>query len=469
MRQTAFRILALTLALLLASSALMACQADVSVNTNNTDETTADTTTQDTTVATDPVTEPITSAPETDPPATTPPETDPPVTNPPETDPPETDPPQTNPPETDPPETKPVVTDPVETMMPVPEHEVFYPEVSEDERYESHKLSLTDKKVTSLLKIQGRSATVASGITLDWSASAVEFYAYCSGEIKMNFTVSAQEDVLFRVFVDCESKNTVIAKKDTAGTYTMASGLSEGRHLIRILRLTDVETGCVGIMATLNYIEMNGVLTNRPEDKEFMIEFLGDSVTCAVGAKSSFNNYAYADLSYAYKTAQKLDTDYSMVCISGIGTLSGTQRHDDRGDNILTIYDYINHYRTKSVKYTPERTADLVVIATNANDDASPKEKVYKEHVKELIALIKKTHGEDTKIVWIFGMYNSRATIDLYVKQIFKELGGKEAGYYTLQLPRNNDGGDNHPTEEYHNKYAGNLANLIRSENILTK
>ena len=442
MKNKAFRILALTLALLFVFSALAACGDD----TPNTQETT--TGAPSTTTAPN-TTEPVTTAPVTTVPTTTVPVTNPPVTNPPVTTPPE--------------------TDPVETMMPVPENEIFYPNVSEAKRYENRKLQLTDKEVCDLIKIQGRSAGTDSGITLDWSGSAVEFYTYCSGDINMNFTVSDQESVIFRVFVDCESVGMVIADKITTKTYTMAKNLAEGRHLIRILRLTDVETSCVGIMASLNYIEMNGVLTNRPEDKEFMIEFLGDSVTCGVGTKSPTNGYAYADLSYAYKTAQKLDADYSMVCISGIGTLSGTDRHDARGDNILTIYDYINHYRSKFAKYEPERKADLVVIATNANDDSSPKEKTYKEHVKELIALIKATHGEDTKIVWIFGMYNSRSNPDTYVRQIFKDYGGKEAGYYTLQLTRNNDGGDAHPTGEYHDKYAASLTGFIRKENILSK
>ena len=440
MKQIPLRWLSLALCFLMLLSVLSACQTEeVPQGTSST--TTAPVTTEPVTTApitTEPVTtEPVTTVPTTTVPGTTVPTTTEPVTEAPE------------------------------TLMPIPENEVFYPNVSEDDLYESRVLNTIDKNVADLLKIQGRTATTSNGITLDWSGSAVEFYAYFSGDLSMTFTVSPQESVLFRVFVDYEELGTVAVEAGKTKSYVMAESIPEGRHLVRVLRLTDVETNCVGIMAELCSIELCGVLTNRPEDRAYMIEFLGDSVTCAVGAKSAYSGGAYADLSFAYKVAQKLNADYSMVCISGIGTMTGTSRHNARGDNILTIYDYINHYRTKQVKYSPTRKADLVVIATNANDAASPNEKAYKAHVKELIELIKKTHGEDVKIMWVFNMYTSRATLDTYVRQIFKEYGGKEAGYYTQQLTVDNSGGENHPTAESHDKYASSIVNLINRENIL--
>ena len=49
------------------------------------------------------------------------------------------------------------------------------------------------------------------------------------------------------------------------------------------------------------------------------------------------------------------------------------------------------------------------------------------------------------------------------VKEAIDELGGEEAGIYTLKLTKNTGGGDGHPTKSGHVKAAEELTNFILS------
>ena len=339
-----------------------------------------------------------------------------------------------------------------------------YPMVSAEERYTERTLSLTTKQVSKRIKADGRSYVSGKGMTLDWSAAALEFRADCEGTLKARFY--ATMEVTVKVYVDGNYRKTLTLAKAKYSDCTLATGLTAGEHTVRLLRTTKVEFSNVGALAELCEITLSGVLKERPADKQYMIEFVGDSVTSGVGTQVG-DETAYGDETYAYQTAQRLGTDYSIVSVPGIGTLTSTSRHN--GLNISTVYDKYNYYRTPSWTYEPdERKADLVVFATNANDPASSDETQFKQQVRTLITKAQRTHGNDTKFIWVFNMYNNKdATLNQYVKDVFAEYGGEAAGFYTLDFYVNNLGGVEHPSGAAHDDYTDLLVELIQSKHIL--
>ncbi|MBQ9783585.1 MAG: hypothetical protein IJW44_03600 [Clostridia bacterium] len=338
-----------------------------------------------------------------------------------------------------------------------------YPVVSETERYLERTLSLTDKKVAKRIKADGRSYVSGKGMTLDWSAAALEFRADCEGTLKVE--LYAALEVTVKVYVDGEYVKTLILPEAQFSEHTLAPYLTKGEHTVRLLRITKVEFGNVGATADLCNITLSGVLKERPADKQYMIEFVGDSVTSGVGTRMN-DTAAYGDETYAYQTAQCLGTDYSIVSVPGIGTLTSTSRHN--GLNISTVYDKYNYYRSFTPAYEPERQADLVVFATNANDPANSDATAFKSQIRTLVAKARRTHGNDTKFIWVFNMYNNKdATLNQYVKDVFAEYGGEAAGFYTLSFYVDNSGGDVHPSGAAHDDYTDLLVNFIQSKNIL--
>lgn len=114
MNRTLLRCIAVILALMILSSALVAC--DTPANEDPTGTTGSQ--------PSDP--------PASDPPASDPPASDPPATDPPATEPPVTEPPVTEPPATEPPATQPPVTEPPATEPPAPENDIGKP-ITQDE------------------------------------------------------------------------------------------------------------------------------------------------------------------------------------------------------------------------------------------------------------------------------------------------------------------------------------------------
>ena len=321
--------------------------------------------------------------------------------------------------------------------------------------------------VLEKLNVLGRCVLTDNGLTADWSASGIEFVADCKNMVKI--TVNASRDCRFNFYMDdAEMKaiNVTAGKK----TYTLVNNLDAGVHKFRFVKSSMVEHGTVGVTVEIESIELYGELGDATA-REHYIEFIGDSITCGVGASSAASTEAYSELSYAYLAANKLDADYSLVSISGIGAGKSTDRHG--GLLMGEVYSLNNYYRSKTDKYEPSRKADLVVINLNTNDKGSFDQVSMKEQfvakVKDLIDQVKALHGEDVKIVWVMGMMNdpSYLYVDAWTMQYLRSLGGEEAGYYYFLAEKNNAGASSHPIASAHASVANSLAEFINSKGIL--
>ena len=103
-------------------------------------------------------------------------------------------------------------------------------------------------------------------------------------------------------------------------TYTAFESDSEKSVDVQIIKLSECAMSTIGIKP----IKLGeGEKIEPAKAKDLKIEFIGDSITCGYGVDDPDKEHHFktstedVTKAYAYKTAQALDADYSMVSISG--------------------------------------------------------------------------------------------------------------------------------------------------------
>ena len=308
--------------------------------------------------------------------------------------------------------------------------------------------------------VQGRSSVVDHAVTADWSASGIEFNATYVGSIYVSG--KATNTVQFRVYVN--GVETGVISFGTAQETKLLPGtlcLKETTANIRLVRLEYVKDG----LATLKTVIVNGTVHKWEEERKF-VEFIGDSITCGFGSVTQ-DSTKDGSRTFAYLTACEFDVDYSMVAISGIGVNESTDQH---GVNTIgDFYKYNCWYRNNTALYEPEKKADLVVVNLNTNDvNNGATEAPYKADLKALIADIRAIHGEEVNIVWIIGQMSAASSApNVWLRDVFTELGGEDAGLYIIETTKNNSGGGAHPNYSNHKVTAEKLIEFINEKDFL--
>ena len=320
--------------------------------------------------------------------------------------------------------------------------------------------SYTIKNNADKVKVTGRTSLGVYGYALDWSASAIEFNATCKGNVSVKMTASGSS--VFAVFVNGEcTKNITVS--GSSKSYTIAENLEEGTYHFRLFKITGVQS-----TSSISHITVSGTLEEAPAEKQYLVEFIGDSITCGSGANYTAANQDtsyHAELSWAYLLSQSLNVDYTVVAIGGIGVAHSNSSHDGRTMNDL--YPLTCYYRDAKAEYTAERKADLVIIGLNTNDGNTPTQSDYTAAAMKLINAVKKVHGDDVKILWVSTMMYGPNNCDYWAKSILTSLGGEAAGYYFTTGRPNNLGGNTHPNADGHLTNAEMVKTFIDSKKIL--
>ncbi|MCR5167209.1 MAG: GDSL family lipase, partial [Oscillospiraceae bacterium] len=109
-------------------------------------------------------------------------------------------------------------------------------------------------------------------------------------------------------------------------TYEIFSSDEDKENTVSIIKLSEASNSAFGIRDITVDSDNDPVPT---EGKALKIEFIGDSITCGYGVDDEVKEHHFSTATedgtktYAYKAAQALDADYSMVCNSGHGIISG--------------------------------------------------------------------------------------------------------------------------------------------------
>lgn len=336
-------------------------------------------------------------------------------------------------------------------------------------------------------KIIGRTTIDSNALWLVQSASAAEFKVTAKSlSVTMIGDSSATgentSNARFAVYVDGE--RVVDECMTTAEqTYEVFSYAEPKEVTVKIIKLSESAQSIIGIKS----ISVTDASSLTPtENKSIKIEFIGDSITCAYGVDDENRDHSFsthtedATKSYAYKTAELLDTDYSLVCYSGHGIISAYTGDGTVNTSGLVPGIYTQIGKTWS-SVTPDVNKlnwdfsdfqpDYVVLNLGTNDASYVQNNAEKgtafqtEYIKFLKVI--RENSPDAHIIGALGVMGA----DLYkyveaaVSEYTQQTGDTNISTIKLKQIDSADGyaADWHPTEATHTKAAAQLAEYIKS------
>lgn len=255
---------------------------------------------------------------------------------------------------------------------------------------------------------------------------------------------------------------------------------------IKIIKLSETAHSTFGIKPL---VLGEGESVAPVESKALKMEFIGDSITCGYGVDDEVKEHHFSTTTedvtkaYAYKTAQLLDADYSMVSISGWGIISGyTNDPEKKSDKqqIPLYYGKLGYSYNKFAGTTAPQDIDwdfsryqpdVIVINLGTNDNSYVKGNMDKRNefsaaYKEFIGQIREKNP-DAHIFCVLGIMGAELFNDVGEAALkFSEENGDDKVHF-LQLPTQ-DGSlgfaaDWHPTEGTHQVAAEYLAGEIKN------
>ena len=256
------------------------------------------------------------------------------------------------------------------------------------------------------------------------------------------------------------------------------------KHVVRVIKLSEAAMSTCGI----EKIETDGTMMPT-EYKGKFIEFVGDSITCGYGVDDEDKDHHFATgtedvtRAYAYKTAERLNADYSMVSFSGYGIVSGYSADGEKMGHQL-VPDYYEKfgfsYGTYLGKYKPQnvfwecskRQPDVVVVNLGTNDMSYvlDKDERREEFIAGYVAFLKviTERNPEASIVCTLGVMGE--ALCTAVEEAIKRYEAasnlqKNISFVGLtnQLPEDGYVADWHPTETTHGKAAEKLAKAIEA------
>ncbi len=203
-------------------------------------------------------------------------------------------------------------------------------------------------------------------VRFDWPGVQIKTHfsgTYCAIKLK-----DGNND--YNIFIDGQLSKVLRTSSDTI--YTVASNLTGNKHSLLITKRTE---GANGISSFGGFILNPGdSLFYVIKEKKRKIEFIGDSFVAGLGSegktpdclfsRDTDNNY----IAFGPVLARKLNADYSIIAISGIGIVR------NHGDSTFTSKRPLPYYYERACmnetrkwnfsKWQPE----LVVVRLGNND-----------------------------------------------------------------------------------------------------
>ena len=306
------------------------------------------------------------------------------------------------------------------------------------------------------------SVTLAADNMCGQEAKRPRFAAYVNGERVVDEMLSQSMQSLEIFTYDAEQEVTVT--------------------LIKLSEAAESTCGIVGIDVT----SVGDIAPTA--GKALRIEFIGDSITCGYGVDDEDRDHHFATSTedatkaYAYKTAQLLDADYSLVSYSGNGIVSGytTQGNQVKAQRVPMFYEEFarsaGSYNGYSVSSTPwdftRFVPDVVVINLGTNDASytGNDKDLQQEYTDAYAEFLKKVRRDnpDAQIICALGVMGDTLykAMCAAVEKYTAETGDEKVSTLRLTAQDGNKNGyaaDWHPTAASHDVAASETAEMIKS------
>lgn len=352
----------------------------------------------------------------------------------------------------------------------------------------TQKIIFTSKKNSDKVKTTGRvTFESAYGLSMFWTGSSIEMNLDCEGEIKIRLNCEADSSSRIKIYVDNVLFSGGITTVSGITDLTVATGLEEGIHNLKLVRSDDCEKDRV----SLTHVELTGTLAEKPEDKMLYIKAFGGSQVIGWGNLLSDdwfeNEYQQSvardrknqdgTLAYPMVAAGILGADISIIGRQGAGVALTWHASDKQGilENLYGITA-----PSLSTAYTQTRVADIILIddgEININPSLYSKNGVtYTDVTKKAMSFLNMLRADHpgAKIIWCYGIdHNSdrkllpegsgRIAISSggFVRDIIAQMGGEAMGFYSLKMEYNPKR-KGYPSVSEHNAAGVKLAEKIQ-------
>lgn len=346
----------------------------------------------------------------------------------------------------------------------------------------------------------GRTSYHADSKTL-WcslSGSGIDFLFYgkeCSAELVGDSTWSSgiTSSAHYAVYINGRQTHNEQMNEASRTVVIENPGDAEEPCAVRIVKLSESAQSALGI-SNLTVTTPKDVYQNHKdatlipaEAKPHLIEFIGDSITCGYGVDGNPDTDRFSALTedctkaYACVTAEKLNADYSLVCYSGHGILSGYTPTGslNASDLVPKYYELDGHsYSTLSDgtkiqddKWDFSEKPDLIVINLGTNDTSytgsdNAKMRDFADSYVRFLKQIREKNP-DAAILCTLGTMGTTLcdAVDLAVMNYKDETGDENirSMRFSQQDPAADGIGiDWHPSAKTHEKSAETLSDYIR-------
>lgn len=347
---------------------------------------------------------------------------------------------------------------------------------AEETDYESVTVPMADLSY----KTQGRYVKNEDGsVIFDWTASGFSFNADIYGDVVINLRQGPNDARWYTAVIDGVEQE-IRVNNNSKQDVIIARGLSSGVHSIGFYKQNPG-----GNTITINSVTVNGKILQADAESDLLIEFIGDSITCGSlnlvenGKEDGIVHNTDGYNAYGTVTARLLGADWSNISVGG-ATLIDSRANTTRF-HMPTEYKNAIRGSTTTATDTPawdfenNRNADIVVINLGTNDsgiisgyvgnNTQDKVEFFKDLVMNLAHQIIDANGEDVKIIFAIGMMTAPNFADDAYKAAVEELKAEGFGNaYYCRLPRDNSGGQNHPTVAGDWAAARVLSEFIKTE-----
>ncbi|MDR0903815.1 MAG: GDSL-type esterase/lipase family protein [Ruminococcus sp.] len=253
---------------------------------------------------------------------------------------------------------------------------------------------------------------------------------------------------------------------------------------VKIIKLSEAMQSIFGISG-ITVDGGAGKISPVPEN-DFLIEFVGDSVTCGYGVDAPDQSHKFSTETedftdtYAYLAAESLGADYSIIAYSGHGIISGyTASGVKQPASVVPKYygkignssDRIGGTYPVDIDWDFSSKPDLIVVNLGANDesycgDDLDRQAEYIEKYIEFIEEIRRVNP-DAFILCSLGVLGDRLCpcVEEAVKRYSEKTGDKnlDSLRFEVQIPDDGYGADWHPSAATHQKMAKKLTDWINA------
>ncbi len=341
------------------------------------------------------------------------------------------------------------------------------------------------------VKVLGRTCMIDEVRWCGFSGSGVEFF-FAGTECSVNLrgddmTESTGHNARVAIYVDgVRQQDIMINENDVADrTVEIIKSDIDTIATIRIVKLSEVSDSTFGIVS----VDAVGMISPLVATEK-KIEFIGDSITCGYGVDGVLGEDVYqtsnedCTKAYAYKTAELLGMDYSLVSMSGYGIVSGYTGDGVKnpGQTLPQYYKTLgNCYGHFAGTVAPSSVAwdfsefvpDYVVINLGTNDFSycgadEERRREYIEGYKEFLKVVRECNPY-AKIVCVLGIMGTDlcGSMETAVAEYSAENGDN---YITTMRFTEQDQAldgiavDWHPSDKTHTKAAKKLALFLKEQ-----